>query len=176
MTDHPETDDRVLVQEAQRDPRRFAGLYERHFEGVYAYAVSRLRHRAEAEDVTADVFHRALASIQSFEWRGVPFRAWLIRIAANLISDRYDRTQREGSALQNQCDIALTVQVEQDALLFRSVEKLPADQRRVIVARFVEQQSIREIAVELGRSEGAVKQLQLRALETLRELVGRSNA
>jgi hypothetical protein len=78
-----ETDERLLVEAAQRDPRRFAELYELHFHRVYAYVVGRVGRREEAEDVTSDVFHQALARLQNYEWRGVPFSAWLIRIAAN---------------------------------------------------------------------------------------------
>ena len=80
--------ERTLVQAAQRDRSRFADLYEANFERVYAYVVRRVRDRDEAQDVTADVFHLALKSLPRFEWRGVPFAAWLFRIAANEIADR----------------------------------------------------------------------------------------
>jgi len=87
--------DRLLVEAAQRDPARFADLYEINFERVYAYVVRRVRDRAETEDLTAEVFHHALANLKRFEWRGIPFAAWLFRIAANLISDRWQRRSRE---------------------------------------------------------------------------------
>ena len=90
-----EADERHLVQAAQKDPSRFAELYEAHFERVYAYAARRLRDRHEAEDVTSEVFQQALANISRFEWRGVPFGAWLIRIASNAIADRWKRRERE---------------------------------------------------------------------------------
>ena len=80
--------ERTLVQAAQRDRSRFADLYEANFERVYAYVVRRVRDRDEAQDVTADVFHLALKNLPRFEWRGVPFAAWLFRIAANEIADR----------------------------------------------------------------------------------------
>ncbi|HEY6182161.1 MAG TPA: sigma factor, partial [Terriglobales bacterium] len=83
---NPESDERLLVEAAQRDPRRFAELYELHFRRVYAYVIRRVERREEAEDVTSEVFHHALAKIKSFEWRGVPFSAWLMRIAANVIT------------------------------------------------------------------------------------------
>src|SRR5262252_1105474 len=78
MTD---ADERLLVEAAQRDPSRFGDLYERHFHRVYAFVVHRLRDRDAAEDVTAEVFHKALAGLRQYEWRGAPFGAWLIRIA-----------------------------------------------------------------------------------------------
>lgn len=90
-----ESDERVLIESAQRDPRRFVELYERNFERVYSYVVGRVRDRSEAEDVTAEVFHQALANLDAFEWRGVPFAAWLYRIAANAMVDRAKRNARE---------------------------------------------------------------------------------
>jgi RNA polymerase sigma-70 factor (ECF subfamily) len=166
-----DADERALVEAAQRDPRRFAELYELHFHQVYAYVVRRVQTREEAEDVTSDVFHRALAKIKDFEWRGVPFSAWLIRIAANAMADRWKRTQREG--IQPMPDDvedmnAHRKDMEERAALFQLVENLPADQRRVVQLRFVEQKSIREIAQEIRRTDGAVKQLQFRALQKLR--------
>ena len=86
-----EADERLLIEAAQRDPARFAELYENNFERVYAYVARRVGNRAEAEDLTSEVFHQALANLQRFEWRGIPFAAWLFRIAANLISERCQR-------------------------------------------------------------------------------------
>ena len=169
-----QADDRLLVEAAQKDPARFAELYECHFERVYAYIVRRVRDRAEAEDLTSEVFHHALANLHRFEWRGIPFVAWLYRIAANLISDRWQRLGREPLADEPdqiaaaQASNANLEDVERRAMLFRLVESLPAEQRRVVVLRFVEEKSIKEVAQEISKSEGAVKQLQFRALTTLR--------
>ena len=69
--------DRILVEAAQADPRRFADLYEHHFDRIYAFVARRLRDRAAAEDVTADVFHHALANLHRYEWRGIAFASWL---------------------------------------------------------------------------------------------------
>jgi len=163
--------ERSMVEAARRDPARFADLYEIHFELVYAYIARRVRHRDVAEDLTAEVFHKALANIGSFEWRGAPFASWLIRIAANAVADQSKRAAREVSAMDSQepSTIPNLEAIEHRARLFRLVNDLPDDQRRVIVERFVEQRSIREVAAQLGRSEGAVKQLQFRALQHLRE-------
>jgi RNA polymerase sigma-70 factor, ECF subfamily len=90
-----EADERLLIEEAQKDPARFAELYENNFERVYAYVVRRVGDRAETEDLPSEVFHHALANLRRFEWRGIPFAAWLFRIAANLISDRWQRSNRE---------------------------------------------------------------------------------
>ena len=163
-------DERLRIEAAQKDPSRFAGLYEEHFERVYAYVLRRVCDRSEAQDITADVFQQALTNLHRFEWRGVPFAAWLYRIAANAIADHFQRLARHSSApppVQRSDDESYD-DVERRAALFRSVERLPPDQRRVIVMRFGEEKSIREIARELGRSEGAVKQLQWRGLQSLR--------
>ncbi len=98
-------DDRLLVEAAKKDPSRFAELYELNFARVYAYIARRVGDRDVAQDLTSDVFHKALASIQSFEWRGVPFAGWLLRIAANMIVDRSKRSGREVSGQDDLPDL-----------------------------------------------------------------------
>src|SRR3989442_5062512 len=88
-------DGRALVEATQTDPAKFGALYEMHFERVYAFNASRVRDRATAEDVTSDVFHKALANLTRFEWRGVSFAAWLLRIAANAVVDQAQRAAPE---------------------------------------------------------------------------------
>ena len=167
-----EADERLLIEAAQHDPARFADLYELNFERVYAYIVRRVGDRAETEDLTAEVFHQALANLKRFEWRGIPFAAWLFRIAANLISDRWQRSGREVNDDEKiesaQVSPAEIEDVERRATLYRLVETLPADQKKVVVLRFVDQKSIKEVAREIRKTEGAVKQLQFRALTNLR--------
>src|SRR6266508_5168158 len=87
--------ERLLIEAAQKDPSRFAGLYESNFERVYAFIVRRVQDRHEAEDLTAEVFQHALSNLSRFEWRGVPFSVWLFRIAANAIADRWPRISKE---------------------------------------------------------------------------------
>ena len=91
----PHGDDRLLVEAAKKDPSRFAELYELNFARVYGYIARRVGDRDAAQDLTSDVFHKALASIHTFEWRGVPFAGWLLRIAANMIVDRSKRGGKE---------------------------------------------------------------------------------
>ena len=169
--------ERLLIEAAQKDPRRFSELYETNFERVYVFIVRRVQDRTEAEDLTAEVFHHALANLSKFEWRGVPFAVWLYRIAANTIADRWRRIAKENPhpLSDDDLDPASWQKIERRATLFKLVDSLPEDQRSVIVQRFVEQKSIRDIAQEFGRSEGAIKQLQFRALESLRARVGGSH-
>jgi len=174
----------VLVEAAQSDPEKFDALYELHFERVYAFAASRVRDRATAEDVTSEVFHKALANLPSYEWRGVPFAAWLLRIAANAIVDYAKRAAREFPASDDSQEppndpvvqASEVRAIEHRAQLFRLVKQLPAIQKQVVLERFVEQRSIKEIARRLGKTEGAVKQLQLRAVQNLREQMEGSHA
>jgi RNA polymerase sigma-70 factor, ECF subfamily len=169
-----QADERLLVEAAQQDPARFADLYENHFERVYLFIARRVGDRDVAEDLTSDVFHKALANIKQFEWRGAPFGAWLLRIAANTVTDRGKRSGRELS-FADPPEIAAQEdmeQVEEGARLFRLVGDLPEDQKQVVVLRFAEQKSIHEIAVQMGRTDGAVKQLQFRGLESLRARLG----
>lgn len=168
-----ETRERLLVEAAQKDPAKFGELYELNFERVYAYIARRVGDRHLAEDLTSEVFQKALAHLPKFDWRGVPFAAWLLRISSNLISDQWKRQARE--VVEDPPEVGSEInmeEIEHRARLFRLVEKLPADQRRVIGMRFAEGKSIREIAHELGRTEGAVKQLQFRGLQALREQLG----
>jgi RNA polymerase sigma-70 factor (ECF subfamily) len=170
-----ETDERRLVEAAQQDHACFADVYERYFELVYAYVARRVRERAAAEDLTSEVFRKALANLDRFKWTGAPFGAWLLRIAANLIADRAKRYARDESggpshdeSFSSQTQQATLEHAERRAWVIRMVDELPEDQRRVVRMRFAEERSINEIALELGRSEGAVKQLQFRAFQNLR--------
>ena len=173
--------ERLLIEAAQQDPSRFAELYELHFERVYAYIARRVRERSAAEELTSHVFHQALANLGKFKWRGAPFAAWLFRIAHNSIADRAQRLKREfgneSSLFQEQGaspepDLE---QIETVARIYKLVDGLPWDQRYVIRLRFAEEKSIREIARQLSRSEGAIKQLQFRALQNLRARVSEKN-
>src|SRR6266436_10228078 len=92
------TEERHLIEAAQRDPVCFAELYESYFELVYVYVARRVRNRAETEDVTAEVFRKALANLPRFKWTGAPFAAWLFRIASNMIADRTQRVAKERDA------------------------------------------------------------------------------
>ncbi|MFN2577008.1 MAG: RNA polymerase sigma factor [Pyrinomonadaceae bacterium] len=197
-------DERLLIEAAQRDRAQFAAVYEEYFELVYAYIARRVRDRSTVEDLTSDVFHKALASLPKFKWTGAPFASWLFRIAANLIADlgrrkaprtetNWDQSGVEDRGTSSSAGDRTTAPLltsglpalsasrsaetqqsdledaEGRAQLFRLVEGLPHDQKRVVTLRFAEEKSIKQIAAELGRSDGAVKQLQLRALENLRK-------
>src|SRR5690349_18278569 len=143
-----EADERLLIEAAQKDPARFVDLYEDNFERVYAFVSRRIQSRADVEDITAEVFHHALVNIAKFEWRGVPFAAWLYRIAANAVADRWQRASREKGSLASgdppdRSEAFDVEKSERAARLFSLVNRLPEDQRRVIEMRFAQEKSIR---------------------------------
>jgi RNA polymerase sigma-70 factor (ECF subfamily) len=155
-------DERLLIEAAQADPARFVELYDRCVDRVYAYVSRRTGSRTVAED-----------HLPRFEWRGVPFTAWLFRIAANALADHWKREGRTSPEPPPDVPDEREYQdLERRVSLFQLVDRLPDAQRQVIQMRFVEERSIREVAAALDRSEGAVKQLQLRALESLRKGLG----
>ncbi|MGA2809850.1 MAG: RNA polymerase sigma factor [Candidatus Acidiferrum sp.] len=179
----PASDERALVLAAQRDPAKFAVLYDRHFERVYAFIVWRVRDRAAAEELTAEVFYKALVGLPKYEWRGAPLAAWLFRIAGNAIADQKTRAGRKSEihdaisdhpSLADPAETTLNdlQRIELHARVYRLVDELPEIQGRVIRQRFLEQRSVREIALGLGKTPGAIKQLQFRALRNLRAQIG----
>lgn len=169
-----EADERLLVEAARRDPSRFAELYELHFERVYAYVARRVGNRQEAEDITSEVFHQALANIGKFEWRGAPFAAWLLRIAANATADKWRQQAREqGNPGKEKGEEFDFNKAGEQARLFRMVKELPIEQRLVIEMRFAQEKGIRDIAQAIGKTEGAVKQLQFRGIRNLRQRMER---
>lgn len=140
-----QAEERLLVEAAQSDPARFGELYERNFERVYAYVAWRVGDRDAAEDLTSEVFQKALANLARYEWREVGFSGWLYRIAANAIVDRAKRMGREvGEIPEVRVEVDLA-EVEQRARLFRLVNELPEDQQRVVKMRFAEEKSVREV-------------------------------
>lgn len=183
-TDADISDEAALVARARTDPDAFAALYDRYVVPVYGYAFRRLGSHDDAEDVTAQTFYRALERIDGYEWRGLPFGAWLFRIAHNLVVDR----RRAGSppvsldvlgpngaeaALPDGCapDAGLLAREEIDAA-WAAVATLPPLQRRAVTLRFGRGLSHAEVGVIIGRSEAATKQLVYRAMKTLRERMG----
>lgn len=166
---------RELVARAQRgDVSAFEGLYVRHVDRVYAYLASTVGNRHDAEDLTVQTFVRVLESIGRFEQRSTPFEAWLFRIARNLAIDHFRRSRRvepaeapppEGPAQPSAEEQALAKL--DDRRLLAHMRRLPAPQRQVLGLKFLLSLSNAEAAAVLEKTEGAVKALQHRALESL---------
>ena len=168
--------DEALVRAAKSgDASAFGELYERYRDPIYRYCLSRTGTAHEAEDLTSDVFVKALQSIDRYQERGLPFVAFLYRIARNAAIDRsrtlkqplsVDELVTEPASRQNvEADAALAVD---RSILLAALTKLKTEHRDVIVMRFIEGYSALEVATALGKTEGAVRTLQHRALERLR--------
>ena len=165
-----------LIASAQRgDAEAFSELYRRHVDPIYRYMLARVGDPSTAEDLTSEVFMRALESLGNFEDRGVPFAAWLYRIANARAVDFWRRTKHESLPID---ELSPEFAVEMPGgdvftyhALSRALKHLTAEQQQVIVLRFVEGFSTSEISQLMGRTEGAIKALQHRALASLARLM-----
>jgi len=176
---HLVQDEQNLVHRAQHgDKEAFTELYEAYFDKLYRYVVVRIGNKAEAEDMTQQVFVRAYKSISSFRWKGVPFSAWLFRIAHNLMVDFFRKESKrptvplEESLLVSDEDPRQTIEQRMDIeRVMTATRKLTAAQREVVSLRFAGGLTIAEVARTMGKSEGAVKALQHSAIAALRRIL-----
>lgn len=176
--------DRATVEQARRDPLAFEALYRKYVAQVYSFALYELRDRHAAEDLTAQVFLRALAGLPRFREQAEPpdssFRVWLFQIARNALSNERRRGKRHPDApLELANELAATDDVQASANeraqiveALEIIDKLPADRRRALVLRFVDEMSTREISQVLGKSEGATRVLIHRSLQAVAAQLG----
>lgn len=167
----PSSHERSLIEAAQDEPEKFADLYRANVGSVHAFVLSRTGDRDVAEEVTAEVFVRALKSLPRFEWRGTPYSSYLVRIADRLLVDRA-HARRRGIPVEDGRPEDAFVAVDRAVNVERLLSALSADQRTVLVLRFVEDRSLEEVSAAMRRSTGAIKQLQHRAIRSLRALAG----
>jgi RNA polymerase sigma-70 factor (ECF subfamily) len=156
----------------------FTYLYEQNVARIYNYIFYRVGSEVDAEDITARVFHKAFDHIDRYEEKGIPFSAWLYRIAHNLTANWYRDTRRKKEvSLEDQLDLphqgdlperAVEQNQEKD-LLLKAIRRLPQDRQQLILLKFLEDLSNAEIAIIMGRTEGAIKSLYHRSLLSLRE-------
>ncbi len=182
--------DRALVEAALRDPAAFDPLYRKYLAQVYSYAYYELGSHADAEDVAERTFLLALSALPRFSERARPadgdgastFRVWLFQIARNVVANQRRAERRHPEAVLDTASlVADPLDLEADSgrrqegqAAWAAVGRLPADRRRALVLRFVEEMSTAEIAGVLGRSEGAVRVLIHRGLRAVaRDLGGR---
>ena len=178
----PEFDETAVVDAAKLgEQTALAMLYEHYFPRVFRYVNSRLHSNEDAEDVTTEIFLRIIDNIGSFQWRGLPFGAWVFRIARNEVVSHVRRLKTRGGAAEltesipddsrdhtEQVEIDLTFQVVR-----RAIEQLPEAQRQVVTLRFVSGLSVAETAAALKKTENNVKVLQHKGIAKLQQLVDR---
>lgn len=176
------SDEARLVGRAQAgDPEAFAEIYEQHQSAVYRYVRYRVGDTETAEDLTGEVFVRVVEGMEDFVYRGRPLLAWLYTIARNVVIDHQRRSALSVMLPLEEQLVASKVRVEDAAERELTRERLAAalthlteDQRRVILLKFIEGMSNRQVAQTLGKSVGAVKSLQHRALAALKRVLKRN--
>ena len=172
----PVGNEAALVERARVEPEAFGQLYELYVDRVYSYIYHRVGNVQEAEDLTARTFYRALEKLDTYEDRGLPFSAWLFRIAHNLVANWHrDQSRRPVVSLDEaysgppQHPEAAAEHAEEEDAMLEAIRTLPDDRQKLLLFKFSEGMSNLEIAAILGRTEGAVKSLYHRTLLSLRE-------
>lgn len=170
-------DEEVVRLATQGDRDAFSILYQKYVNKIYSYIYYRTGNANDAEDLTARVFYRALGHISSYQQKGIPFSAWLYRIAHNIVANWHrDNSRRKEVSLDDHLELAqkddypeITLLHNQTAEnLLKNIRKLPSDRQQLIILKFVERLSNAEVAQIMRRSEGAIKSLYHRTLTTLR--------
>lgn len=171
------SDEEAIVLASKGDEQAFGILYERYVGKIYNYVYYRTGNSMDAEDLTAKVFHRAYHHISRFQLQGVPFSAWLYRIAHNLVANWYrDTSRKKEFALEDHYHLEFSGDLPEAAILkdqeserlLRAIKKLSPERQHLIILKYVEHLSNAEIAIIMKRSEGAVKSLYHRTLESLK--------
>ncbi len=176
--DYGQAEDAQLVAWARQDTEAFGELYRRYVKKIYNYVYYRTNNHHDAEDLTARVFYRAMAHIDSYTDRGIPFSAWLYRIAHNLVANWHrDHGRRQIISLEEYIGNELPAEApehsaesgeEREALL-SAIRNLPEDRQQLLILKYVEHLSNAEIGEIMNRTEGAVKSLYHRTLLALRD-------
>jgi RNA polymerase sigma-70 factor (ECF subfamily) len=179
LTTEPElSDEFILVQAAQGDGEAFGVIYERYVNRIYNYIYYRTGNVADAEDLTARVFYRAIRHIGNYKDRGLPISAWLYRIAHNLVANWHrDNSRRKEIPLDESLLGGVNgghpeyelLETENQEYLLRVIRRLPPDRQQLLILKFVEHMPNAEIGKMMGRTEGAVKSLYHRTLISLRK-------
>jgi RNA polymerase sigma-70 factor, ECF subfamily len=182
MPDGQDDDEaRLLLNAQDGNVEAYGQLYECHVQNVHRFLAAHLNDRMDAEDLTADVFYRAWRALPEYDHRGVPFLAYLLRIARNILVDHYRRTSQVRNVALDTVEVVLPHAATEPAEVVLAhlehqhlrhvIDRLRPDYRTVLVLRFLNDLSPQDTAKVMGRSAGAVRVLQHRALAALRELL-----
>jgi RNA polymerase sigma-70 factor (ECF subfamily) len=167
---------RLVKRAIDGDVETFGELYSIYLDRIYRYVFYQVHNKVTAEDLTEEIFIKAWRGIGKYRWKGQPFSAWLYRIAHNHVID-YFRTSRQHQPLdreipadrdQPQQELE-TKQIQQS--LLRAISSLPQQQKQVIILKFIEDLDNRAIERIMGKSQGAIRVMQMRALAALRQIL-----
>lgn len=171
-------EDNELVELAKEDKEAFGEIYERYMPKIYNYIYYRTGNQQDAEDLTAKVFYRAMSHIERYVDKGVPFQAWLYRIAHNLVANFHrDHGRRKiiplddyvAHTLRSDAPDRQAEASEETEMLMTAIRRLPEERQQLILLKFIEQKSNAEIGEIMNRTEGAIKSLYHRTLLALRD-------
>jgi RNA polymerase sigma-70 factor (ECF subfamily) len=180
--------EKKLVERARNDIEAFGELYDLYYPQILGYVIRRTANIGTAQDITSEVFINALKNIGRFQWRGIPFSAWLFRIATHEIANNFHRKKQGLLSLEqvsSSFDISDNSSAEDELIeaetelrrhqeyliLHKNISKLSVKYQEVITLRFFEKKQIKEIGEILGKQEGTVKSLLHRGLKKLRILM-----
>ena len=169
-----------IIDEARKDPGRFGILYEKYYRQIFVFVFRRTGDEDIAGDIVSDAFLKAMVALPKYEAKGLPFSAWLYRIAHNLVANWHrDRSRKHEIPISDaplvakgDAPEASLVHTEQQESLLRLIRSLPSERQTLLILKFVEHYSNAEIGAIMGRSEGAVKSLYHRTLLSLRDEIG----
>ena len=171
----PDTENQLVAAAIKGDQQAFGQIYDQHVDDLFRFIYARVEDRQTAEDITSDVFLKAWENLDSYQIRGAPFRAWLYRIARNTVIDHY-RTRKQEAPLdavinthdEDSMPVAqkVSLYIESEEVLL-AMREITYDQRNVLMLKFVQNLTTKEIAKILGKRQGAVRALQMRGLQSL---------
>jgi RNA polymerase sigma-70 factor (ECF subfamily) len=178
------SEEELLINRAKKgEAEAFGLLYDQYAAKIYRFILLKTGRKADAEDLTSQVFLKAWESIHGFEFQGFPFSSWLYRIAGNSVIDYYrtfhshQDVEEVAEAIQSSEDYAGDLDLRADTNKIRlAIRHLDPDQQNVVVMRFVDELSTKEIAAALSKSEGAIRVIQHRALKNLRQLLDQNES
>lgn len=179
-----------LVRKAKIDPQAFGDLYKEYHDRIFGYILKRTANVVTTQDITSEVFLKALKNIRHFRWRGIPFSAWLYQIAGHEITNGHRENKRNQLLLEElkHSTSELITSLETETIeteeqlkkygdflsIHKYISSLPAKYQEVIALRFFEKKRAKEIGVILGKKEGTTRSLLHRGLEKLREIMAQN--
>jgi RNA polymerase sigma-70 factor (ECF subfamily) len=177
-------DEQALVEKAKNsNPDAFGQLYDLYYSRIYGYAYFKTGNRYEAEDITEQVFLKALENIERFEWQGITLLPWLLRIASNAVADHFRTRKHAIASLEEEREPAsdasyepemVVVNASERRAVIKALQMLTEEQQQVITMRFMADMKSEEVAKAMNKKPGAIRALQHRAIETLGRVLGES--